>query len=394
MRKEVVTLLCVMLAATSLGLAQSKPSAQQQIEDHKRLAAEYLKENKLDLAASEFRSILALNPQDAETRGNLGVVLFFEKKYADAIPELQRALNQRSTIWKIQALLGIAEKRTEDVEHARLNLEESFPKLAEEKIRVETGMELIEIYSASRELDKAGAVIKVLRDLRPTDEAILYSAYRLYSDLANESLLSLTIVAPNSARTHQAMAHEFAVRGETPQAIEHYRAALKTNPQLPGLHFELGDLLRASGSKNQAEAEAEFKAALQVNPQDEQALCRLGEIALEGDNIDEANQRFSKALQLQRNDPEANIGAAKVAMAMQNLRKAETLLVHAIQLDPTSAVAHFRLSTVYRQLGRTADAQNEIEQYKKFKNMQDKLQELYHKTGTETADEETAEPRR
>jgi Tfp pilus assembly protein PilF len=393
MRKEVVTLFCAMLAAISISSAQSKPSAQQQIQEHKRLAAEYLQEKKLDLAASEFRSILSLNPQDAESRGNLGVVLFFEQKYADAIPELQEALSQRPTIWKIQALLGIAEKRTGDLEHARLNLEKAFPKVAEENIKVETGMELIEIYSASRELDMAGAVIKVLRDLRPTDEAIQYSAYRVYSDLANESLLSLTIVAPNSARTHQAMAHEFAERGETPQAIEHYRAALKINPQLPGLHFELGDLLRTSGSKNQAEAESEYKAALQVNPKDEQALCRLGEISLLGNNLDEANQRFSKALQLQPNDPEASIGAAKVAMAMQNLKKAETFLVHAIQLDPTSAVAHFRLGTVYRQLGRTADAQNEIEQYKKYKNMQEKLQELYHKTGAEAVEEERTEPR-
>jgi len=393
MRKEVVTLFCAMIAATSISSAQSKPSAQQQIEEHKRLAAEYLKEKKLDLAASEFRSILALNPRDAESRGNLGVVLFFEQKYADAIPELQKALDQRPTIWKIQALLGIAEKRTGDLEHARLNLEKSFPKVAEENIKVETGMELIEIYSASRELDVAGAVIKVLRDLRPTDEAILYSAYRVYSDLANESLLSLTIVAPNSARTHQAMAHEFAERGETPKAIEHYRAALKINPQLPGLHFELGDLLRTSGSKNEAEAESEYKSALQVNPGDEQALCRLGEIALQGNNLDEANQRFSKALQLQPNDPEASIGAAKVAMAMQNSKKAETLLLHAIQLDPTSAVAHFRLSTVYRQLGRTVDAQNEIEQYKKYKNMQEKLQELYHNIGVEAAEEERAVPR-
>ena len=39
-----------MLAATSISSAQSKPSAQQQIQEHKRLAAEYLQEKKLDLA--------------------------------------------------------------------------------------------------------------------------------------------------------------------------------------------------------------------------------------------------------------------------------------------------------------------------------------------------------
>ena len=393
MRKEVAALFSAMLIA-SLSLAQSPQSTQTQIQEHKRLAAEYLQEKKLDLAASEFRSVLAINPHDAESRGNLGVVLFFQEKYADAIPELRKALTERPTIWKIQALLGIAEKRSGDVEHARLNLEKSFPQVSEESIKVETGMELIDLYSASRDLDKAGAVIKVLRELRPTDEGILYSAYRIYSDLAAESLLSLTIVAPNDARTHQALAHEFAVRGNTTEAIDQYRAALKINPTLPGLHFELGDMLRSSGSKNQPEAEAEYKAALQVNPQDEQAQSRLGEIALLENNLDEASRRFAEALRLQPNDPDANIGAAKVAMAQQNPEKAATLLVHAIQLDPTSAVAHFRLSTAYRQMGRTADAQSEIEQYKKYKKMKEKLQELYRDKGTEAAEEEAAGPQK
>jgi len=43
-------------------------------------------------------------------------------------------------------------------------------------------------------------------------------------------------------------------------------------------------------------------------------------------------------------------------MLMGQPDKAEPLLEHALQLDPTSAAAHFRLSTLYRQAGRTADA--------------------------------------
>ncbi len=150
-----------------------------------------------------------------DAHGNLGVVLFFQSAYTDAIPELRAALKLRPTLWKIQALLGIAEKRTGDISAGRDDLEKAFPNVTDEKIRMETGMELIEIYSGTGDLDKAAAVVSVLRKLEPADEGLLYTAYRVYSDLANESLLSLTVVAPefrpnapgDGARTGEARAH-------------------------------------------------------------------------------------------------------------------------------------------------------------------------------------------
>ncbi len=58
-------------------------------------------------------------------------------------------------------------------------------------------------------------------------------------------------------------------------------------------------------------------------------------------------------------------------------KKAEALLQRALQLDPTSAVAHFRLSAIYRQTGRAEDAQRELEEYQKYKGMKEKLREVY-----------------
>ena len=94
-------------------------------------------------------------PRNVDALGNLGVLLFFQGAYADAVPQLRAALKLQPTLWKIQALLGIAEKRTGDITAARSDLEKAFPKLSEEKIRTETGTELIEIYSAAGDLGKA-----------------------------------------------------------------------------------------------------------------------------------------------------------------------------------------------------------------------------------------------
>jgi len=378
-------------------LPQSAPTRQQQIESHKRQAAEYLKENQPDLAASEFKAIVALDPRNVDALGNLGVMLFFQGAYADAIPQFRAALKLQPTLWKIQALLGIAEKRTGDLTAARGDLDKAFPKLSEEKIRIETGTELIEIYSGTGDLDKAAAIVSVLRGLEPTDEALIYTAYRIYSDLAAESLLSLSVVAPNSAHMHQAMAHELAKHGNTPEAIENYRAALKIDPRLPGLHFEFAEMLNSqSTAESRQEAENEYKAALEINPFDEQSECRLGDIAARRNDQKEAYDRYTKALELQPGDPEASIGLAKVLMSMDQPEKAEPLLKHALELDPTSAVAHFRLSTVYRQMGRAADAKHELEEYQKYKDMKEKLVEVYHQMRLEPAKKENddTDPRR
>jgi predicted Zn-dependent protease len=377
--KEVVASFWVMLFLGLLSaFSQTNPGRQQDIESHNRKAAEYLKENRPDLAVPEFRAIVALDPKNVDARGNIGVLLFFQGDYTNAIPELRAALKLRPTLSKIQALLGIAEKRTGDFNASRRDLEEAFPKVQDEKIRLETGMELIEIYSGTENLDKAAAVVSDLRKLDPTNEAVLYTSYRIYSDLAAESLLSLSVVNSNSARLHQAMAHELAKRGNAAEAIENYRAALKIDPQLPGLHFELAEMLSTlSTTQGRQEAEKEYEAALEANPSDEQAESRLGDIALQNDDLKEARQRYSRALQLQPNDPEANIGLAKVFMTMDQPQKAEPLLQQVLKLDPTSVLAHFRLSAVYRQTGRPAEAKHELEEYQKYKEMKEKLRTIY-----------------
>ena len=377
--REVVVFFWVVLFLGPLSsFAQSQPSRNQQIELHTRKAAEYLQGNKPDLAASEFRDILAIDPNNVDARGNLGAILFFEDAYADAIPQLRAALKLRPTLWKTRSLLGISEKRTGDADAARLDLEKAFPNVTETKVRIQAGMELIEIYSAAGDLAEAATTVNILRKLEPIDGSILYTAYRIYSDLAEESLLSLSVVDPNSARMHQAIAHELAKRGDTAGAITNYRDALKLDPQLPGIHFELAEMLSTLDTpESSREAEQEYRAALVANPRDEQSECRLGDIAIRTNDLQGATQHYNRALQLRPNDPEANIGLAKVLMSRDQPQKAEPLLQRALRSDPTSAVAHYRLSAVYRQTGRVDDAKHEIEEYQKYRKMKDKLHEVY-----------------
>ena len=237
-----------------------------------------------------------MDPNNADAHGNLGVTYFFQGDYAKAAPQLRGAVKLRPNLWKIQALLGISEKRLGQ-SAAQADLEQAFPQLQEEKIRIQAGLELVEIYYAAGQLEKAAGVAGTLRQLAPTDTDILYTAHRIYADLAGESMLSMAMLAPKSARMHQIMAQEMARQGNTEGAIAHYREALKMDPHLPGLRFELAEALNLSASSaDQDEVEKEYKAALADNPFDEKAESRLGEIALRASDLPAALAHYKRLL--------------------------------------------------------------------------------------------------
>jgi tetratricopeptide (TPR) repeat protein len=357
----------------------AKSAHQQEIQEHLRKAAGYLQNNQPALAIPEFKAIVALDPKNVDALGNLGVIYFFASDYASAIPNLRTAVSLKPGLWKIQALLGIAEHRTGQLDQARADLEQAFPNLTEKNVQIQTGMEMVDLYSSQGELDKAATVVSKLREIEPEDEALLYTAYRLYSDLAQEAILDLTLVNPNSARLHQAIAHELAKRGDSAGAIENYRAALKADPTLPGLHFELAEMLSTVNTPDAlSEAQREYQAALAVNPSDAQAEVRLGDIAAKANDLVAAQQQYESALKFQPSNADALVGLARVYSSKNQPDKAAPLLEKAVQSDPTSSLAHFRLSTAYRQLGRTADSQRELDQYQKYKAMKEKLRGVYH----------------
>jgi hypothetical protein len=63
----------------------------------------------------------------------------------------------------------------------------------------------------------------------------------------------------------------------------------------------------------------------------------------------------------------------------------------AVKLDPTNTVAHFRLSALYRKMGGTDDAEAQIQEYK---DMKEKLRELYRQMSLRPGKEEQQEDSR
>ncbi|HEV2326226.1 MAG TPA: tetratricopeptide repeat protein [Terracidiphilus sp.] len=359
-------------------LAQAPQDTQSQIAEHSRLAEQYLQEKRPDLAIPEFQKVVALDPNNVDARGNLGVLLFFRGNYKDAVPQLRTVVKLQPELWKLQALLGLGEGRLGDSAASQTDLEAAFPHLMGEKIQREVGEALIGDYTAKEELEKAAAVVSTLLAADSTDKSLLYMSYRIYSDLAGRSMLTLALVAPESAEMHQVMARELARQNHNAEAIANYRAAIKLNPKLAGLYTELGDLLlNSEDMAQQAEAGDEFKAALALNPNDERAELELGMVEARKGNIKAAYADYSRAIELNPNDGDACTEMAMTLMTMNQTEKAQQMFERAVQIDPTNDVAHYRLATLYRKAGKIDAAKEQVQLYLKYKQMKDKMEKIF-----------------
>ena len=368
----------IVLLFAHMSFCQAATSAQDQIAEHERMTQQYLREQRPDLAIPELGKILVLDPKSVEAHANLGVLLFFRGDYQESAIQLKAALDLKPDLWKVQSLLGLAEEHISDLANARKDLEAVFPMIREKKLKIEVGLDLVGIYTASGELDRAAGVVSQLKTEYPDAPEVLYAAYRTYADLSGESMLSLSLVAPDSAQMHQLLAHEETREGNTNGAIAQYRKAIAIDPHLPGVHFELAELLHTSQEPAvKTEAEQEYRAAVANNPRDEKAICELADIAETKGNVQEAYDNYTKAVALQPGDANAKLGMAKALIGMDQPDKALPLLEASAQLEPTNATVHYRLATLYRKIGRTDDAKREVELYQKYKGMKDKLRAVY-----------------
>jgi Tfp pilus assembly protein PilF len=368
----------VLLAGATWCLSQGTEDKQEEFAAHIQRAHSYLDQKQPTLAIPEFQAAIALDPENVDAQANLGVLLFFQGKAADSIPHFRAALERQPGLAKIQGLLGMAEVRTLDFADARKDMEAAFPAVQDPRFQIQLGLELVGLHTESGDLDKAAAVIAQLLKAAPDSPEVLYAAYRTYSDLAGESMLALSLGAPDSAQMHQLLAHEDIRQGNTVAAIAQYRKAIAINPHLPGVHFELAELLHTStDDKVKKEAEQEYHAALLENAQDEKSILRLAEIDAQKGNSEQSYHEYTKAVELQPADADAKLGLAKILIEMNQADKALPLLEDTVKLEPTNATAHYRLAALYRKIGRADDAKREADLYQKFKDMKEKLRTLY-----------------
>lgn len=375
------TAIAFLAASLSLAtaLCQTPTPNTPEVQAHLQRAETALRANAPATAAEEFRKVLALDPKNAEAYTNLGVIAFFERDYPQAAKDLSTALSIDPSQAKTRALLGICEARLGS-NSAQADLEQSFSKLQDRRLRTETGMTLADIYYRQGDLARAASVARILVDLNPDNVNVLFMAQRIYNDLAYETTNKLAVLAPGSAEMQEVIAERLVNAGDLPGAITHYRKALEIDPRLAGVHFELGEAILQSeptNSQNQAAAKQEFEMAEKAEGDSAALECGLGEIAFRQSNLADAYTRYRRAFSMDPANAEADLGMGKVLMTMGKPNEAVKYLRMAIQADPLNADAHYRLAEACRKLKLTEESEKEFRLFQEIKQTKDHVRALY-----------------
>jgi tetratricopeptide (TPR) repeat protein len=149
-------------------------------------------------------------------------------------------------------------------------------------------------------------------------------------------------------------ADDFFKSPKPPAAVERLRALLRARPDIPGVHFFLGEAADALGES--AEAAAEYRAALKSNPNDSAAYNKLGLIAERAGRYAEASAHFHRAIQLNPLNTAARLNLAIERIQRGDYQQGFRQLDEILRINPHDAAAHFCMGFAYLSMKRPTDA--------------------------------------
>ena len=374
LRRVSAMLMLGMLAANMAGQGKQSDSAVSALA--RARAQQDLSQKHPDLAVQEYESILAANPADEQAQANLGVLLFFANRCAEATEHLSKALAIEPGLDRISALLGVCQKRQGQIEEAQHNLQESLQSTKDAKVRILAESNLVDIYYEEGDLQQASRMAEDLLKSDPKNPDVIYMVYRIHSDIAERARKALATLAPDSARMHEIMAQHFINEGDATDAMAQYERALAIDPQLPGGSYELAEAIFQDSKSVESldRATTLLKKALTQNPRNAGTEAKLGEIAAVQNDSKTAEAHFARALALDANELNALKGMAQIAMREGDNRKAKDYLVRGSRVDPLDETLHYQLSRLYRQFNQTADAQREMDIFKEVSELKKKTE--------------------
>jgi len=336
------------------GQAATADSAQQ----HMLAGLEARKQHQVDLEITEFRKAIDADPNSAAAFAQLGAAYMEKRDYASAISSAKRALELNPELVIADQVLGYALLAQGYAAEAIPHLQRAGAQDALGIAQIQTG-----------QLTDAVANFTVVIAQRPNDPDVLYYLGHASGLLSKSAIDTLLAHYPDSARAHQALAENYFVLRQMPQAEKEYEEALRLRPDLPGLHLELGQVY--ANSAQWLKAEEEFRAEIKLQPGSAEAAYRLGSALLQQGKPHEAHMELERADRLKADMPETLYALGKAASLDGDVVTAEKAWTKVVELEKTTSLAaqaHFGLAGLYRKQGKSAQAQHEMQEFQKLQS--------------------------
>jgi len=205
--------------------------------------------------------------------------------------------------------------------------------------------------------EAAAATLEQMPEAAAENAQASYWLERSYQALGAENYARLEESFPGSWRAHQLRAEGGALRGNVDQALKEYKAALELRPDEPELHAALGEFNLERHTYDVAASELE--KALALDASSVHTLYLVGRLYVETKDNEKAVPYLERALRLQPNLAEANSLLGTAYLRLGRVDDAIPRLEKAAPTDHYGNV-HYQLYVACRKLGKAELAQKEL----------------------------------
>lgn len=283
-------------------------------------------------AAEMFESAAGVDPDFPRVEASLGVARFNAGQFDRATAPLTRAVASHPSDPGLRRLLAMAWLNTQEYEKAAELLRDDPERLKDPSLQFAFGLALVKS-------DRPGEA-----------ERVFSSLVALHGDSAELSVL---------------LGQAHAQQGDFTSAIESFRRALNTKPDIPEANAALGVIYLKQGRLK--EAEVALRAELSLRPEDVQSQQNLAVVLDATQRSEEALRMVREVLKAEPEFADARYLMGKILLGRGDVVEAVAQLEAAARLAPEDSNIRYQLARAYQKAGRAERARQEFEVFRQLK---------------------------
>ena len=358
------------LLAAVLALASAPAPAQTASSYAQRRSAAVALEQQGQVVEAEaaWQSILKAHPADAEACANIGFLESQQQHYTEAVRYYRKAAVLNPSLLGLRMNLGLALFKAGNMQEAARVFLPLYRRAAPDSPDAQR-LRLL-IGTADYGAEQYAAAVPFLREAMARDPQNL--PYRLV--LAHACLWSkqypcvldvyhqILDLNAESAEADMLAGEAYDEMRDHEDAIRQFRAAVKADPRVPGVHFGLGYLLWCQSQFDEASRQFQLEVENQPNDAESVAYWADSDVRLNRDDV--ARPLVERALKLSSTQelPWLDLGildadAGHNEAAFHDFQTAE-------KIAPSDVQVHWRLARLYQSMGKRTLAQAEFDKTK------------------------------